>query len=298
MKTRLFILLIILGISSKINAQTKPDVLFLQEGTKEVVVKEVGQTEIKYTFPNEETIYSMNKYLVKKIVFGSGREEIIEIPFKEVKGLNDVDKVFITYNPEEVKGLINLGELYSKATGVTVFSNMSSVKNRSLEKMKAEATMIGANAVLISNAQSRGNYYGNEYSPSQSTQTVFFGQAYTTSKKSLDKWKETLEGAEVVFYQSHSLNSNDFSPKIEMALRYDENRIPIIHQISELNIIDGRLFAKIPELRTKNEILEIIGYENGTLTMMEKHRNTIYNYIFKTEESEFMKSVQTILGKN
>ncbi len=298
MKNSILILLLALGISVTLSAQTKPDKLFLQNETKEVMVKEVGLSEIKYTFPKEETIYSINKYLVQKIVFGSGREEIIEIPFKDVNGLTDMDKVFVTYNPDEVKGLINLGELYSKATGVTVFSNMSTVKNRSLDKMKAEATMLGANAVLISDARSRGNYYGNEIIPSQSTQTVLFGQAYSTSKNNLDKWKAALEGADVVFYQSHSFNKNDFSPKIEMVLQYDDNRIPVITQITESNISDERLFVKIPAIRTKTENLEVISYENGTLTLMGKNKNTIYNYILKTKESDFMKSVQTILGKN
>jgi hypothetical protein len=298
MKNIILILLLALGISVTLSAQTKPDKLFLQNETKEVMVKEVGLSEIKYTFPNEETIYSINKYLVQKIVFGSGREEIIEIPFKDVNGLTDMHKVFVTYNPDEVKGLINLGELYSKATGVTVFSNMSTVKNRSVNKMKAEATMLGANAVLISDAQSRGNYYGNEITPSQATQTVLFGQAYSTTKKNLNKWMGALESADVVFYQSHSLNRNDFNPKMQMALTYDENRVPIINQITDLKIRDGRMFVKIPGMRTKTEDLEVISYENGTLTLMEKNRNTIYNYIMMTNESDFMKSVQTILGNN
>ncbi len=298
MKNSILFTFFILGTSFTLFAQNKSDKLVLQNETKEVLVKEVGLSEIKYTFPNEETIYTINKFLVKKIVFGSGREEIIDVPFKEVSGLGDMDKVFVTYNPSEVEGLINLGQLYSKATGVTVFSNMSTVKNRSLDKMKAEATMIGANAVLISDAQSRGNYYGNETSPSQSTQTVLFGQAYSTKKNNLDKWKDALESSNVVFYQKHSLNRNDFSPKMEMALKYDENRMPIINQITDIKIIDERMFVKVSDMRSKMEELEVINYEDGALTLMEKHRNTIYNYIMMTEESDFMKSIQSIVGAN
>jgi ribosomal protein S8 len=85
---------------------------------------------------------------------------------------------------------------------------------------------------------------------------------------------------------------------MQMALTYDENRVPVINQITDLKIKDGRMFVKIPGMRTKTEDLEVISYENGTLTLMEKNKNTIYNYIMKTNESDFMKSVQTIVGNN
>lgn len=147
-------------------AQNKYDILHTTEGTKEVKIRELGEAEIKFSYPNEETIYTLNKFLVKKIQFASGREEVIEIPFKEVNGLNDSDNIYVTYNPIEVDGLFNLGDLFSKATGATVFSSMSNVKNRSLDKMKAEAAMLGANVILIADAQSRGHYYGNQYTPS------------------------------------------------------------------------------------------------------------------------------------
>ncbi|WP_075349538.1 hypothetical protein [Algoriphagus marinus] len=277
-------------------AQSNLDTLFLTDGeTKGVKIIEVGKDEIKYSYPNETTVYSINRFLVEKIKFSSGREEIIEIPFKEVNGLNDVDQVFVTYNPIEINGLLNLGELYSKATGVTVFSNMSNVKNRSLDKMKTEASMIGANVVLISNAQSRGNYYGNENSPSQSTQTVFFGQAYTSTPINVEQLSKVLQGLKLVHHQTHSLNRNDFSPKSEISLRYDENRKPVINQITNLEVQNGRLYASIKGFRSKTDELEVIRFQDGILTIMEKHKNSVINYIFYTEGSDFMKSVQTIL---
>ncbi|WP_192348913.1 hypothetical protein [Algoriphagus sp. Y33] len=299
MKYLLVITSLLISLSSSVLAQTKNnDVLYLAEGAKEVQVKEVGNNLIKYTFPEENTLYSVSKFQVKKILFASGREETFESPFHQVKGLEDAEKVYITYVPQATEGLESKGELFSKATGVTVFSTMHNVKNRSLDKMKAEAAMLGANVVLISDAQSRGNYYGNEYTPSQSTQTVLFGQAFTSNPINITEVGEMLEGANYVFYQTFTLNRNDFSPKIKMSLEYDQNRLPIINRIEDIKERDGKLYVTTSGIRSKNNELEVINLHNGTLTLMETHKNTVYNYILQTEESDFMKSYNSILSKN
>ncbi|MDR7132243.1 ribosomal protein S8 [Algoriphagus sp. 4150] len=290
--------LLFLTLESSVLAQSKNDVLFFAEGSKEVQVKEVGANLIKYTYPEESTVYSVSKHKVNKIVFASGREESFESPFHPVKGLEDADKVYITYVPQEVEGLEVKGELFSKATGVTVFSSMHNVKNRSLDKMKAEASMLGANVVLISDAQSRGNYYGNEYTPSQSTQTVLFGQAFSSTPMNLNEIQEKLQGSEYVLYQTFTLNRNDFSPKMEMSLEYDKSRLPITNQIENLVKRDGKLYVSTSGIRSKTNELEVVSLRDGILTLLERHKNTVYNYILQTQESEFMQSIKPIMSKN
>ncbi|WP_439490390.1 hypothetical protein [Algoriphagus sp.] len=290
------ILACLIFFASSVNAQTKNDVLFFAEGPKEVQVKEVGTNLIKYTFPEESTIYSVSKHKVNKIVFASGREESFESPFLKVKGLEDADKVYITYVPQKTEGLEVKGELFSKATGVTVFSSMHNVKNRSLDKMKAEAAMLGANVVLISDAQSRGNYYGNEYTPSQSTQTVLFGQAFSSEPMNVKEIQSKLDGTNYVLYQTFTLNRNDFSPKMNMSLKYDKDRVPVISQIESLVERNGKLYASTSGIRSKTNELEVISLRDGILTLMERHKNTVYNYILQTEESEFMRSVKPMLS--
>ena len=290
------ILACLIFFASSVNAQTKNDVLFFAEGPKEVQVKEVGTNLIKYTFPEESTIYSVSKHKVNKIVFASGREESFESAFLKVKGLEDADKVYITYVPQETEGLEVKGELFSKATGVTVFSSMHNVKNRSLDKMKAEAAMLGANVVLISDAQSRGNYYGSEYTPSQSTQTVLFGQAFSSEPMNLKEIASKLEGADFALYQTFTLNRNDFSPKMNMSLKYDKDRVPVISQIENLVERNGKLYVSTSGIHSKTNELEVISLRDGILTLMETHKNTVYNYILQTEESEFMRSVKPMLS--
>ena len=68
-KTILYLAIFTAGFSA--NSQPNPDLLYLLEGQKEVKVKEVGLTSIKYTHPNEETIYTISKLPVRKIVFAS-----------------------------------------------------------------------------------------------------------------------------------------------------------------------------------------------------------------------------------
>lgn len=290
------LLFLVLGISGF--AQTKNDLLFLPDGPIEVQVKEVGTNLIKYSFPKENTVYSISKFRVNKIVFASGREKTFESPFQQVNGLEDADKVYITYIPQEVEGLEVKGELFSKATGVTIFSSMQNVKNRSLDKMKAEASMLGANVILISNAQSRGNYYGNENSPSQSTQTVLFGQGFNSDPMDLTEIEDVLQGSKYVLYQTYTLNRNEFSPKMKMSLEYDENRVPKSYKIADIVERDGKLYVNTPDIRTKNTQLEVISLRDGILTLMEKHKNTVYNYILQTEESDFMKRFSSILAKD
>lgn len=276
--------------------QSKPDILHLTDGSKEVKIKEVGQTIIKFTYPQEETIYSISKHQVEKIEFGSGRVENFESPFKKIKGLENAEDVFVTYNPEEVTGLKNIAQLFSKATGVTTLSSMNNVKNRSLDKMKAEAAMLGANVVLIGNSSSRGNTFGNEYTPGVSTQTVFFGQAYNSFPPENETLKRLTSGKVIHHYQTHSLNRNDFGPTMEIATKYDSNRLPELKEISEVMESDGKVFVKIPGFKSKTGALQVIRADEQQITLMEQTNKVIYNYVFLTEESDMLKKIPRVSG--
>lgn len=298
MNKSLLLVLATFSISTFTFAQSKTDVMHLSEGPKEVLIKEVSQNIIKFSYPQEETVYTISKHQVEKIEFASGRVENFKSPFKEVKGLESKDDVFVTYNFEEVTGLENMGQLFSKATGVTSLSSMYNVKNRSLDKMKAEAAMIGADVIFIGNASARGNTYGNETTPSVSTQTVLFGQAYNAFPVNTEKLKKMTEGKAVHHYQTHRLNRNDFGPVMEIATKYDENRRPLMTEISEVTVSDGKVYVKIPGLKTKTETLEVISADETQIILMEQSSKVIYNYIFVTEESNMIKNPPKFSGYN
>lgn len=289
----LSLLLFAAGISF---GQGKSDIIHFSDGTKEVKIKEVGQNIIKYTYPEEETIYSISKHQIEKIEFASGRVENFQSPFKKIKGLENADDVFVTYNPDEVTGLANAGQLFSKATGVTTLSSMNNVKNRSLDKMKAEAAMIGANVILIGNSSSRGNTYGNEYVPGVSTQTVLFGQAYNSFPQNTQKLISLTEGKVVHHYQTHSLNRNDFGPEFAIATKYDAERRPLLLEITEVSEMDGKVYVQIPGLKTKTGTLEVIRANEEQIILMEQTNKVIYNYVLVTEESDFLKKMPRLSG--
>ncbi|WP_130275167.1 hypothetical protein [Cecembia calidifontis] len=78
-----------------------------------------------------------------KIVFASGREEIFESPFKLVNSFEDFENVYLSYSPQDVEGLMSLGQVFSKATGVTTLPSINNVNNRAVRKVKMEAAMLG-----------------------------------------------------------------------------------------------------------------------------------------------------------
>lgn len=273
-------------------AQSAPDTLFLLEGQKEVKIKEIGLNSIKYSHPNEETVYTISKHQVSKIVFASGREEVFESPIKEVMGLDDSEKVFITYNPEDIAGLLNKGELFSKATGVTTLSSINQVKNRALDKLRAEAAMIGSNVVYIGNTFQRGNQFGGQNQAGSSTQTAFSGVGYSTTKLDLDETKAAIENRSYHHYQTHKLNRNSWSPDRTIATRYDSNRKPILFTIEEVFEKEGELYVRTKDLPTKTRDLKIIHADKEKLILMERNDKVTINYFLISDQNKYFKNIQ------
>ncbi|MBC6366571.1 hypothetical protein [Algoriphagus sp. AK58] len=277
--------------SFTVYSQSNSDTLFLLEGQMEVKIKEVGLNNIKYTYPDEETVYTISRYQVSKIVFASGREEVFESPIKPVKGLDDFEKVFITYNPEDISGLQSKGELFSKATGVTTLSSINQVKNRALDKLKAEAAMTGANIVFIGNIYQRGNQYGGENQAGNSTQTTFSGVGYSTKKIKLETVKSQIESRTFHHYQTHKLNRNSWSPERSITTQYGPDRKPIMFKINEVVEKEGELFVKTDGLPTKTRELQIIHCDDEALILMERNEKVTINYYLITDQNKYFKNL-------
>lgn len=288
-KTILYLAFFTAGFSAF--AQTNPDTLYLLEGQMEVKVKEVGLTNIKYTHPNEETVYTISKHQVSKIVFASGREEVFESPIKPVNGLDDFEKVFITYNPEDIAGLQHKGELFSKATGVTTLSSINQVKNRALDKLKAEAAMTGANVVFIGNTFQRGNQFGGENQAGSSTQTAFSGVGYSTQKINSETVKSMVVSRTFHHYQTHKLNRNSWSPERTIATKYDQYRKPVMFTIDEVIEKDGEFFVKTKGLPTNTRELKVIQIEDNSLILMERNEKVTINYYLITDQNKYFKNL-------
>lgn len=272
-------------------SQSKSDIIYLLDGQKKVNIKEVGLNSIKYTHPNEETVYTISKYQVSKIVFASGREEVFESPIKEVSGLSDFKKVYITYNPEEIAGLQPKGQLFSKATGLTTLSSINEVNNRALDKLKMEASMIGANVVFIGNTFQRGNQYGGENQVGSSTQTSFSGMAFSTNKSNIQAVKSKIESQSFHHYQTQKLNRNSWSPNRILASKNGADRKPFMFKIEEIIEKDGELFVKTKNIPSKLKELKVIYSDDEKLILMERNDKETFNYLLITDQSNYLKNL-------
>jgi hypothetical protein len=284
MNKSLFPLLVCLLISGISFSQTKNDKLFLTDETKEVKIKEVGPDFIKYTFPGEEVLYTISKNVVNKIEFSSGRIEEFTTPFKEINSILDIEKVFITFNPDDVQGLDMKGDLFSKAVGVTTLSSVNNVNNRALTKLKTEAFMMGANALYIGNQFQRGNQYGNENTPGNSTMTTYSAKAYTSKKLDIAAAKEMIENHKFNYYQRLELSRNDWSPNLVLQESWDKDYFPILDELGEVSEKDGVLFVKLNSKKLGDKKLQVVRIGEDQLTLMDRTDKKIINYDFLTDQ--------------
>ncbi|PSL05086.1 hypothetical protein [Cecembia rubra] len=279
-------LCILLQVFLSVQAQT--DKLYLKDEIKEVQVEEVGANFIKFKYPNEKASYTISRHQVDKIVFASGREEIFESPFKPVNSVEDFENVYLSYLPQDVDGLKSLGQVFSKATGVTTLSSINNVNNRAVRKVKMEAAMLGANVVLIGNTFQRGNQYGNENIPGNATMTSISGTAYTTSPHNYNKEtvKNYLENNQYVLFKKDQLNRNAFDKKTSVVEMYDANRNVKLFSFDEVYERDGDLYVKSRNLRSKSGELRILYANEENITLVEQNKNSIYNYFLLSEKEQ------------
>lgn len=159
MKKLLFVTIsLFLGVSTY--AQDKV-VLKNGEVLNVKVVKNDEKT-IEFQYPGESMVNVKNKREIKKIVYESGREEIINVGINvpKINSEKDWEKVVETYLEVDVEGLTRVDEL--KATSGWGGSLGSSMGYKdAVKKLKKKAAKLGAGVILIhgqpnQSASSRG----------------------------------------------------------------------------------------------------------------------------------------------
>jgi hypothetical protein len=183
-----------------------------------------------------------------------------------------------------VEGLKAMGDVYSKATGVTAIASINNVKNRAVRKIKIEAAMLGANVILIGDTFQRGNQYGNENIPANATMTTLSGTAYSTEKADFTSLKEKFENNRFQYFQSAKLNRNAWDVNLQYPETHNAKGELILVDFENVVIRDGGLYVQTKGIRTKGNELKVVNSNEEMVVLMERDGKTIYNYTLFSEK--------------
>ena len=144
---RLIILFVILMISYRSFSQDK---VFKRNG--EILNVKVNKSTpelIEFNYPNETLVNQEFKNAIVKIEYSSGRIENCsgESNLAVVNGVEDWEKVVLTTNTDDVRGLQKIGEVRGKAVlgGAAQAAGIKNARN----KIKKDAAKLGASIVLL-----------------------------------------------------------------------------------------------------------------------------------------------------
>ncbi len=163
------------------------DTLFYEGTSEAVIVTEVADEVIKYKYPEEHAVFSKSKLYVDSIIFSSGRKLIFESPIKEVNGLEDFKNVYISYQKEDVVGLVDMGIVSPDFVyNYSDYNDDPDYDHSIMDRIRLEAAMLGAEIVYISPEYLMGSRNYLSASPS-----IHAFSLQSIDKKSLQGWLET-----------------------------------------------------------------------------------------------------------
>jgi hypothetical protein len=146
------------------------DLIVKHDGqTLSVKVNYLTESNIVFTTPGETDADQVGKAEVEKIIYKSGRTELISKKV-EIHGIQDWQKIVLTNNPLSVVGLTKKGEIHTKVSKNV--SSMASYEPRDVEKMKKQAAGMGAHVIVL------GGYDANHESRSTGSERVVLAYGY------------------------------------------------------------------------------------------------------------------------
>jgi len=147
---------------------------------------------------------------------------------------DDLDQMEVYHLESQLEGYSLIGQVYSKARGVTTLSAINNVNNRALRKLKAEAAMLGGEAVFIVNNYQKGVQF---YAP---VQVAYTAMVYTRNILTRDQVEQFVSGKTFTDGATVVYSRNAFSPKVQSVP--DQTEPFLIDNITERN---GKLFLKL-----------------------------------------------------
>jgi len=249
------------------------DTIYLSDHKTPCLVREVGPEEIKYNLPGEDVVNSIYKSTVKKIVFRSGRVETYANPVPDIDWSSplDFEKIYLTKSPNDPLGWYSLNNLKVFATGGTIFSKGESVRKRALNKLKMQASMLGAKMVEITREDNYSHEEGNLES-NQKPSTYLDGTAYTDKLLNLEEFNNIMKGKRD-FLVIHSFTLRNNANQIQE----DTSLIPF--RILQINQEDGIIYLEgnLEYVRSKAKYQLISFKENEFIILFQKDHD-FYDY--------------------
>ncbi|MGM0550541.1 MAG: hypothetical protein ACQESW_05635 [Bacteroidota bacterium] len=132
------------------------DIIVLHTGEKLYVdVKKIQLNDLYYTFPKHQEILEMDKRLVKKVYYKSGKIETLSQADEDIPDVGDYRKVKVTRDKKDVEKFLEVGRFDAKAEG----SRRRNTSLRSLERsaeiiLRRKAALLNAHIVLVIDQQS------------------------------------------------------------------------------------------------------------------------------------------------
>lgn len=134
--------------SSYLSAQ---DLLIYRNGdTLSVEIVRSTPDIVEFKYENEELINEEYKNALLKIVYESGREEFCssESNLVKINGIDDWEKVILTTNHDDVRGLTKVGEVVGKSGWGGLLAQRAGNKD-ARKQIKKQAAKLNASLVLI-----------------------------------------------------------------------------------------------------------------------------------------------------
>ena len=259
------VLLVLLTVS--ISAYSQVDTIFKMNGDKLLInVVEIGETSIKYTFPNESFSNTIARSTVTKIHFKSGRvqEFASALNVSVTKSCVDWENVQISNIESEVVGLQKIDLVGAKAKGTTTLASISKLQDRAFNKIKMTTAMRGGNVAYIVSINTEDAMSGGKFSSSKTASVTISGTAYTTKKV----FKHEISFGSYKISNVYIMRTNAFG-------------------YNDASFKEEKLVIREADMFEKN------GFQNIKLNVLSIPKVTDYTVIYADDEEMVLSGVKT-----
>lgn len=251
----------------------KRDTIFTYNESIVCKIKEVADENVKFSYPNEDILVSINKNRIRKITYSSGRQEVFveSSSYKAVEGWQDWEKVLITNIEAEVDGLYKLGDVSSKAKAGTVLANLNKIKNKAIRKIKIRAAMLGANVVYLLNDHTKGHHY-QPWSDdcTETAEVLLTGVAYSNRSLNIDEFKKVVE------------SRNTFRLKEIVQMPFNRKRPTVLSgRMRPVDLSDYKIEGFHVFVEFEKKKYRVIACDSEEVILMRQGKRRTYNYILR-----------------